>query len=316
MAERGLLVVVVLLSSLLVVGPAMAQRGTGRVQGRVTDSNGNNLEGVKVTAFNAGRTPSSLIATTDKNGRWAILGLGTDAWEFTFEKEGYISYVTHGRIRGMGGNPDLDVTLEVAAATTATGVSAANVKDPQLFKEGNQLYEQGDYASAIARWQEFMTANPDLSQVNVNVGNAYREMGKTEEAKAAYKKVLSADANNAAALYNLAEILVSQGNADEALPYFERVLESSPDDPAIYYNVAEVYFSKGVTDRAIEYYQGALKVDPEYVPAHKQIGFAYINIGDTTQAIAAFEKFLEMAPADNPDVGLVKDILAALKSGP
>jgi tetratricopeptide (TPR) repeat protein len=83
----------------------------------------------------------------------------------------------------------------------------------------------------------------------------------------------------------------------------------------VYYNVAELYFSEREMETAILYYQRAIEVDPAYLPAHMQLGFAYVNSGDIPAAILAFEKFVELAPADNPDLPVVQDVLAALRSG-
>lgn len=297
--------------------PALAQRGMGRMQGTVTGPDGNPIEGVTVTAFNPEMTPSTLTATSDENGRWAILGLSNDNWKFTFEKAGFITHEIDASVRGLGRNPDMDVALQPAAvsATGAAGVPAANVEKRELFTQGSQQYDAGEYAAAIASWEEFVAANPAIYQVWVNIGRAHRELEQYDEAKAAFEKVLEQDPKESSALYNLGEMLIEQGKAQEALPYFEKVLENAPDDPAVYYNVAELYFDQGAVDQAIEYYKQAIEVDPAYLPAHRQLGYAYINKGEMDEAIAAFEKFVEMAPPDDPEVPVVKDIIAALKGG-
>lgn len=314
--RQGVLFLLALLAVSLAATPALAQRGTGRMQGRVTDPDGNPIEGVSVKAFNAEMTPNTLTATTDVNGRWAILGLSNDPWKFSFEKQGYIPLDIDANVRGLGRNPDMDVTLQpYEAAPDAIGGPGGGVDSIEIFEQGNALYDQGEYAAAIAQWEEFLALNPDVHQVLVNIGNAHRELGNVEEARVAYERVLETDPSEARALYNLAEMLVQEGKAEEAIPLFERVVEQAPDDPAVYYNVAELYFQQRVTDKAVQYYQRALEVDPAYLPALKQMGFAYVNMGELELAISAFQRFLEVAPEDNPDVPLVRDVLAALQGG-
>jgi cytochrome c-type biogenesis protein CcmH/NrfG len=46
-----------------------------------------------------------------------------------------------------------------------------------------------------------------------------------------------------------------------------------------------------------------------------QLGMAHVNGGDIDNAILAFEKYVELAPEDDPELPLVKDILAALRNG-
>jgi len=306
--------VVVLLLVSLMAAPALAQAGRGRLQGRVTDPEGNPVEGVEVRAFNPERTPDTYVVTTDDDGRWAVLGLSSDSWRFTFSKQGYISLEIDANVNGYSRNPNMDVTIEPYEAPVG-GVVVGEVAGRELFEEGEAFFEQEQYEAAIGKWQEFALVNAGFYQVYVNIGNAYKELGNLEEAKAAYEKVLAQDPAESRALANLAELLVREGKSEEAIPLFERIIEQSPDDPAVFYNVAELYFQQRVADKAVDFYKRALEVDPNYWPAQKQIGFAYINIGEIDLAIAAFEKFLEMVPADNPDVPMVQDVLNALRSG-
>jgi Flp pilus assembly protein TadD len=313
-ARHGIPVIAALLLLSLVVAPAWGQRGRGRLQGQVLDPEGNPVPGVEVSAFNAEMTPDTLTTTTDEEGRWAVLGLSNDTWKFTFRKDGYIPLEIDASVSGFGRNPNMDVTLEPYEAPVG-GVDVGEVEGRALFEEGEALYEAGDYAGAIAKWEEFALVNPSFYQVFVNIGNAHKELGNHEEAIAAYEKVLERDPADSRALANLAEMLVLEGKPEEAIPLFERVVEQSPDDPAVFYNVAELYFQQRVTDKAIDFYKRALQVDPTFLPAQKQIGFAYINMNEIDLAIAAFEKFLETAPPDNPDIPLVQQVLDALRQG-
>ena len=313
-ARQGIPFVVALLLVLLMAAPALAQRGRGRLQGQVTDPDGNPIAGAEVSAFNAEMTPNTLTTTTDDDGRWAVLGLSNDSWRFTFSKQGFIPLEIDANVSGFGRNPNMDVTLEPYEAPVG-GVAVGEVEGRELFEEGEALYEQEQYEAAIGKWEEFALVNTSFYQVYVNIGNAHKELGNIAEAMVAYEKVLAQDPAESRALANLAEVLVLEGRSEEAIPLFERVIEQSPDDPAVFYNVAELYFQQRVADKAVDFYKRALQVDPSFLPAHKQMGFAYINMGEYDLAIAAFEKFLEMAPADNPDVPLVQQVLDALRSG-
>lgn len=312
--RQGIPFMVALLLVALLATPAIAQRGRGRLQGQVTDPDGNPVADVEVSAFNAEMTPSTLTVTTDGDGRWAVLGLSNDTWKFTFRKDGFIPLEIDASVSGFGRNPNMDVTLEPYEAPVG-GVAVGEVEGRELFEEGEAFYEQENYEAAIAKWEEFAIVNATFYQVFVNIGNAHKELGNIEEAQAAYEKVLEQDPAESRALANLAEILVLQGRSEEAIPLFERVIEQSPDDPAVFYNVAELYFQQRVADKAVEFYKRALQVDPSFLPAQKQMGFAYINMNEIDLAIAAFQEFLAMAPADNPDVPLVQQVLDALIQG-
>lgn len=312
--RQGIPFVVALLLVALAAAPAFAQRGRGRLQGQVTDPEGNPIAGAEVSAFNAEMTPSTLTVTTDEDGRWAVLGLSNDSWRFTFRKDGFIPLEIDSSVSGFGRNPNMDVTLEPYEAPVG-GVAVGDVDGRELFEEGEAAYEQENYELAIAKWEEFALVNPSFYQVFVNIGNAHRELGNIEEAKVAFEKVLAQDPAESRALANLAEILVLQGRSDEAIPLFERIIEQSPDDPAVFYNVAELYFQQRVADKAVEFYKRALQADPSFLPALKQMGFAYINMNELELAKGAFQEFLATAPPDNPDVPLVQQVLDALVQG-
>ena len=310
---RSLVVMSLLCCLLVIIAPALAESSQrpGRVQGQVTDTDGNPLAGVQVKATNPEAPVGTLISTSDDGGYFSVIGLITGRWSFSFQKEGYVTYELDGNVSTLNRNPNMDVTLEKTAATGE--LPAGGVGNMELFNQGVQLEEEGDYVSAVARWEEFLGANPDVFQVYLNIGDAYREMGDTEEAIASYEKVLEQDTSHIGALSNIGETHLQADNPDAALPYFERAIQTNPEQPEIYFNVAEVYFSARLLEQAVVYYQRALEINPEFLPAQRQVGFAYVNIGDIEKALAAFERFLEIAPEGEPNVPVIKDIVAALK---
>lgn len=314
-SKWGLLTLTALLALTLAAEPAFAQRGTGRMQGRITDAEGEPLLDVEITAFNPDVVPNTLTGTSGAGGRWAIIGFARGDYTFTFSKEGYISYEIDVTVSSANRNPDLDVALNLLPEGAGMAGAGAGAEQPELFTDGMALYDAGDYTGAIAKWEEFLSLNPDLYQIQGNLGNAYRELGEIDKARAAYQALIAEEPANQMANYNMGEMLVEAGEIDEAMPFFETVIETVPDDPAVYYNVAELYFSKRQMEQAITFYERAIETDPNYLPAHMQLGFAQVNAGNIPGAIAAFEQYVAIAPADDPQLPIVKDVLAALRSG-
>jgi tetratricopeptide (TPR) repeat protein len=314
-SRSGVVLFVGVAALALAAEPAFAQMGTGRMQGQVTDPEGNGLEGVQITAHNPDVTPSTIDGTSGSGGRWAIIGFARGNWTFTFRLDGYVAYEVAATVSAANRNPNLDVTLNPIPEGAGAAGAGAGATQPELFNEGTALFAAGDYAGAVAKWQEFVAVNPTMFQVYGNIGNAYRELGDIDNARSAYESLLAEEPGNTMANYNLGEMLVEAGDVQAAMPYFETVVESSPDDPAVYYNVAELYFSERELEPAIIYYKRAIEVDPNYLPAHKQLGFAYVNTNDIPNAILAFEKYVELAPPDDPELPVIQDVLAALRNG-
>ena len=73
---RAYLLAAVLLIAL--AGSAAAQ--TGRVTGVVKDDRGDPIKGATIIAENPDASPSSFTASTDENGRFAMIGLRSGVW--------------------------------------------------------------------------------------------------------------------------------------------------------------------------------------------------------------------------------------------
>ncbi len=311
----GFLILAAILTVSVATQPAAAQRGIGRMQGEITDTNGNALEGVRIDAANPSASPNKLGGETGENGRWVIGGFARGQWKFTFTKQGYVTFEIDVAVSSANRNRDLDVILNPMPTDASAIMAGAGVARAELFVEASELSDAGDHAAAIAKWQEALIANPTLHPIYGNIGNAYRELGDIDKAREAYEAVLAAEPGNTMANYNLGEMLVEAGEIEAAVGYFEAVVEAAPDDPVVYYNVAELYFSQREMEGAIRYYNRAIEVDSGYLPAYMQLGFAHVNGGDTASAILAFEKYVEIAPEDDESLPIVKDVLAALRNG-
>jgi Flp pilus assembly protein TadD len=312
--RAGILVLAVVVSLSIAAQPAFAQRGNGRMQGQILSATGEGLPGVEITAFNPDIVPNTITGASGAGGRWAVIGFARGNWKITFRLQGYVSFEVDVSVSAANRNPDLNITMDPIAEDAGAVGAGAGALDPEIFNEGTALFDAGNYAGAIAKWQEFASLNPGMYQVHGNIGNAHRELGDLEKARASYEALIAFEPANSMANYNIGEMLVEAGDIEGAMPYFESVLQSAPDDPAVYYNVAELYFSQREMDSAITYYKRAIEVDAAYLPAHMQLGFAYINAGDTANAILAFEKYVELAPPDDPELAVVMDVLAAIRS--
>jgi tetratricopeptide (TPR) repeat protein len=284
---------------------AMAQMGTGRVTGSVKDPNGKPIPNVKVSA-SMSENDKPLETTTGKDGKWALLGFRSGTYEFTFAADGYQPTAYKNPIQQMGRNHPMDVVLEPLQMGQGSAGGAAGGK----LDEANALFDQKQYKEAIAMYEELLTEEPTLYQVNYNIGAAYREMKDYDNAMASFQKVLDQDPANTASLVGMGDALVGQGKLDEAVGYFEKAIDQTQDE-VIPFNVAEIYFNQGNAAKAIGYYQKAAERKPDWPEPYLKLGFAYLNTGDMAAARASFEKVVEIAP-DSPQAAAAKQTLASL----
>ena len=285
-------------------GVALAQMGTGRITGTITDPEGNGVEGAVITVVDA--TGKKLEGTSDENGKWSILGFRSGTYDFNIEAEGYRTRIAQKSVRQMGRN-ELDVVLVPLLAAVDRALESANA----LLNEANELLKQEQYSQAIAKYEELLVARPSFYQAHEFIGIAYREMGDYDAALAQFEKVLAEDARHAGALISLGDILVSQQKLDEALEYFEKAVDQT-SDAIVPFNVAEIYFNQGDAAKALEYYQVAAEYKPEWADPHLKMGYAYLNTGDLDGAKVSFQKVVEVAP-DSPQAQMAQAALSSLQ---
>lgn len=278
----------------------LAQMGTGRVTGTVTDPGGNAIEGAVITVVDAaGR---ELSATSDEDGEWAILGFRTGTYDFSVAAEGYQPRIESKSVREMGRN-ELDIVLTPA-------MTQSSDEGNELLREANDLLRKKRYPEAIAKYEELLEARPSFYQLHEYIGVAYREMGDLESALAEFHKVLEHDAMHADALISIGDILVTQQKLDEAIEYFEKAVAQT-NDAIVPFNVAEIYFSQQNAEKAIEYYQMAAEYKPEWPDPHLKLGYAYLNTGDIESAKGSFQKVIDVAP-DSPQAQMAEATLSNL----
>jgi tetratricopeptide (TPR) repeat protein len=249
-----------------------------------------------------------LEATSDSEGRWAILGFRKGRYSFTITAPGHLPQQFTTAVSGLGKNPSVNAVLEQMSSGQlfATGPAA------DTLKEANALYDAKDYAGARAMFQELIAEFPDLYQIHLSVGNCYREEQEYDLALAEYNLVLEHEETNTGALVNIGDAMVRKGDLDNAVTYFERAIEQAPEDEVLPFNVAEIYFDQGNVEKAIEYYRRSTEVKPDWPEAWLKLGYAYLNMADMENAQAAFQKVIEVAP-DTPQAQLAQ---AALDSFP
>ncbi len=281
----------------------LAQMGTGRITGTITDVEGNNVEGAVITVVDA--TGKKLTGTTDKDGEWAILGFRTGTYDFNITAEGYQPRIEQKAVKQMGQN-SLNVVL-----VPLVGAVQNTEEDDKLLKEANELLRQKQYAEALVKYEALVEAQPSFYQIHEYMGIAHRELGNLDSALEEFHKVLAVDATHAPTLISIGDILVSQQNLEEAVVFFEKAVAQTTD-AIVPFNVAEIYFNQGNAVKAIEYYQKATEYKPDWADPYLKMGYAYLNTGDMEGAKSAFQKVVELDP-DTPQGQMAQAALSSLQ---
>ncbi len=311
-----------LLLGLVCLLSAQTGRGQGRIHGVVLDADGRPIEGALVVATHLA-SGTTFKTRTDRNGAWALLGLGTGEWKVTASKKGYVSATVTVYVRQLRKNPPIEFRLPKGIESIAKELKEEKVKRLSgILEEGNNLFQQGKYLEAAEKFKEILKEAPQLYQIKINVANCYLKAGDYDKAIEFYQKALEdikkkggleADRRAASrALSGLGEAWLSKGDLQKASQYFKESVEVLPEDEVAAYNVGVILFNNMKTEEAIKYFQLAIKIKPSWPKPYKKLGYAYINKGDYAKALEAFKKYLELNP-QAPDRKEVLSVMEELK---
>jgi len=117
----------------LLLAAASARAQTGTVKGKVKEEGGKALEGVLVQATSAKNKDDKREAKSDGKGEFELAGLPAGDYSFSFEKQGYKTFLTR-KLAVVGGE-----TLRVSAELKREGEPFSLVRGAVLYGVGYSL---------------------------------------------------------------------------------------------------------------------------------------------------------------------------------
>ncbi|HYG63224.1 MAG TPA: tetratricopeptide repeat protein [Thermoanaerobaculia bacterium] len=279
--------------SLAAPGTAQEWKGKGRLQGDVLDAEGKPVAGAKVT-LRPGAPPVDPAAggpapiTTDKRGKWAILGLDNGPWAVLIEKEGFVRSEGQVQVNEYAPAKPIRIALNPAAQETRQA------------------------AAANAAGEEALAA--------LEAGNAKLQAGQFAEARAEYEKAMATlePANHPAVLRGIARTYYQEKKLDQAIASLQKALELKPDDAESRKLVANIYVDKGIeaynatqVPEAAQQFSLAIENDGTLADAYYYRGLALMAQTKNAEAKADFQKLLELDP-NYPQAADVREFLQSL----
>lgn len=189
--------------------------------------------------------------------------------------------------------------LDLPQAAEKAYVQARDLvpEDPRWTYYLGLLYNgRGELEAALAEYDRFATARPELALVPLRRGEALLNLGRLEAASEAFRRAqeLAPEEMGAAALYGLGRVAAEAGDDRAAVERLTRVLERQPGATVVHYPLAQAYRRLGDTERAR--YHLALQGD-------REVAFPD-PLGSVLEGIAksvALDVVAEMAAAEDFD---------------
>jgi tetratricopeptide (TPR) repeat protein len=301
----------------LIAGPATAQQTTGPTRGNNILYGDVQIDGTK----GAGFKPLSLdiilyslggqILARQKvtnNGRYRFNDLNDGEYDLVVESEA--SEVA--RIRVMLRSPifkndyrqDINLVLKdgADAPAKASTVSAADeykrpAQNQKKFEKAQAATNEKKYDEALGFIKQIVSDDPDDFQAWTELGTLYLLKGDGAESEKAYAKAIELRPKFFLALMNLGRLRMMEKNFDGAIPVLSSAVELKPTSADANYYLGEAYLQVKKGSKAVEYLNEALKLDPVgKAEAHLRLATLYNAVGLKDKAAIEYEEFLKKKP--------------------
>jgi len=199
----------------------------------------------------------------------------------------------------------------VSEALKAAEDSLATAR--RTYNEGGAAYQAEDLETALAKFQEAASLDPNLYDAHHAVASLLLKEGDFAGAAEAADTALALRPEETRTLQVAYRAHNALGESEKAT---ELLITLSALDPQfgasnLLEQGAEM-FNGGRSEEAKALLEGALAVDPGQAKAHYLLGLYYINKGVNDEAKSHLAQFLEMAP-DDVDASTARDMLGFLE---
>lgn len=224
-----------------------------------------------------------------------------------------------------------DIHLSVRACTQIIDGNASGNILTAYNNRGLALAQKGEYARAIADFDQLIRVNPNVAILYVNRANAYSKKGDGDNAIdnftqalrlepdpfgynarglefykkrdydraiADYTQAIRLNSGLAAAYNNRALAYDAKHDYDAALADFTQAIRLDPKQPETFYLRGLVYADRGSDHNAIDDFTQAIRIDANFFDAYINRGLVYYKKVDYDRAIADFDSAIRLNPTN------------------
>ena len=164
------------------------------------------------------------------------------------------------------------------------------------IQEARSFHQKGDFARAIAMYEEALRDDPKQADVWQLKGMAEHQSGKLAEARHSAARAIEAGGETVALLLFEGGVLHDMGELAEAEQRFARAAAAQPDVAGPRVELGRVHLDQGRPQEALADFQAAVSADPNHVRAWNNLGIALQTLNRLDDARRAFNQALSINP--------------------
>ena len=156
---------------------------------------------------------------------------------------------------------------------------------------GMLYFNDHDYTHAAEVLKRGLELNPNMPTATVMLGMSYYQLGDEKEAEHYLRAALQADPKNGQVELLLGRLLINTNRSDEGVTYLNHYLAANPNNQEAWYLLGKTYLHMS---------EDALKkvneIDPDSVVAHEIAGEIDQSMHNYDLALVEYKKAVDKAP--------------------
>jgi tetratricopeptide (TPR) repeat protein len=166
---------------------------------------------------------------------------------------------------------------------------------------GRLAYDAGQYAAAIARFDEALARDHTFMRAHDNLGLCYEMLDDPAKAIEHYREAIRLNRESSSKSpwppTNLGMLLRQRGEPAEARALFAEALRYDPAFSKGHYELGVLLDQQGQTEDAARELEGAAALDPSYPEPHYVLARIYRRLGNDARAEEAMATFVRLRDA-------------------
>lgn len=159
-----------------------------------------------------------------------------------------------------------------------------------FYRDGIAQNSAGDYEKAARSFQKAINLQPEVSDLQVRLGESFFLMGKYRPAVIAFNDALKINPSNSSAYHLLGASYNKLLRRSDAIRAFKNAVEVNSDAAFSYYELGKTLREDKKPNEAIDYLKAALKIQSDLNVARLELGLCYDEVGLRNLAVNEFEK--------------------------